>query len=324
MKLVYVLGAGGFIGGHVVRTLIDNGIVLDSVRHRDFRMIAVDKKPLAQWWQTFDHPDGLSMVDDWDIAEQGVPLWTGEILAVIDLAADMGGMGYIIGHELQTMMNVKIAVRTVEFCKQNDVQHALFASSACVYPYVDGPLHESLAYTGMPEPGYGEEKLFSERLFNVAGYSTVRFHNVYGPHGSWCDGREKAPAAICRKVAEAKRDGRNYVKVWGTGDALRTYLYVEDAVRLTLGVLGHRSFKGPVNVGSTELISVDGLVRLVSDIAGHSVGIHHEPGPVGAPSRCSQNDLLITHLGDYPRWSLRDGLTETYQWIEQQVNNAKT
>lgn len=282
MKIV-VLGAGGFIGGHLVARLLREG----------HWVIAVDIKD--NWWQRHAYENVQA-----DAATYELPVCD----LVFDLAADMGGMGYIHSKRLETMMSARIALNVV----RQRPPRAIFASSACVYPYVDRPLVESLVYTGMPEPGYGEEKLFSERLFNEAGYQTVRFHNVYGPYGSWNDGREKAPAAVLRKVLIEKQ---NPLQLWGKAPGtVRTFLYVDDAVEGLMRMM-RSGYPGPVNLGSDQPVTIEQLAR----IAGYTGEIQWIDGPEGAPCRISENTLCDQMLGVWDRVSLVDGMRATGEWM---------
>lgn len=309
---VMVLGAGGFIGGHLCARLREQGHFV----------IGVDVKPIADWWQShcdIVRPDTRVGVDFDHIDDE-------PCTAIVNLAADMGGMGYIHNHHVETMNSVDTTLGSVRYAKRYSVSKYVFASSACVYPYVGGRLREDTVYHGSPERGYGEEKLFSERYVAENGYSVVRFHNVYGPMGSWRDGREKAPAAICRKVAEAKLTGDTSIELWGQEPgALRTYLYVSDAVDAVIRMLEHPTFRGPVNVGSEELVSVRQLMMAAVAASGAPAPlIKWVDGPVGAPTRCSHNDLCTRELfpersGDWVRVSLGAGIQKTYEWIESQL-----
>ncbi len=314
-----VAGGGGFIGGHLSRALLERGA--RSVR-------CVDVKPLEEWYQV--HPDtermqlDLSLLNDCRRATEGVDV-------VINLAADMGGMGFIEANKALCMLSVLINTHLLEASREAGVQRFLFSSSACVYngskqkrPDVTA-LSESDAYPADPEDGYGWEKLFSERMCRHFeedfGLETrvVRYHNVYGPHGTWDGGREKAPAAICRKVAQAVRTGRHEIEIWGDGEQTRSFLYISDCVEGTLRVLnGH--VNAPINVGSSELVSINDLVATVERIAGVTLERHYRlDAPLGVRGRNSDNTIIERELGWLPSVSLADGLRPTYEWIARQM-----
>ena len=250
---------------------------------------------------------------------------------VYALAADMGGMGFISANHAQILRNnALIDIHTLEAARQNDAKRLLFASSACVYPdYLQErtdvtPLREEQAYPAAPQDAYGWEKLLIERLCmhyaDECGLETrvVRFHNIFGPYGTWQGGREKAPAALCRKVAVAKLVGPTTVEIWGDGEQTRSFCYVDDGVegiyRLMLS-----GYRHPLNLGQERLISMTGLLALVAGIAGISVQPHHVAGPQGVRGRSSDNSRLRSVLGWEPRISLEDGLRRTYDWIEELV-----
>ena len=314
-----VTGAGGFIGGHLTAALLAEG---RSVR-------AVDRKPPDRWYQR--HPDaenvtsGLSTVDDCRAVLAGVD---GE---VYHLAADMGGMGFIEQNRAACMLSVLPSTNLLLAARDADVRRYFYASSACVYAADRQtssdvtPLREEDAYPAMPEDGYGWEKLFSERMarhfredFGLAT-RVARYHNVFGPHGSWRGGREKAPAALCRKVATAALTGEREIEIWGDGKQSRSFLYVSDCVEGTLR-LTRGDWPEPVNIGSAELVTIDELVDLIEEIAGIRVRRRYRrDAPQGVRGRNSDNTRVRAVLGWEPSTPLRDGLAQTYRWIHDQV-----
>lgn len=314
-----VAGAGGFIGGHISRALLERGA--SDVR-------CVDLKPFDDWYQTHEASErlqlDLSRLDDCRQATEGMDV-------VINLAADMGGMGFIEANKALCMLSVLINTHLLAASRDAGARRFLFASSACVYngskqtrPDVTD-LSEGDAYPADPEDGYGWEKLFSERMCRHFeedfGIETrvVRYHNVYGPHGTWDGGREKAPAAICRKVASAVRSGRHEIEIWGDGQQTRSFLYIDDCVEGTLRVLdGH--VNAPINVGSSELVSIDDLVATVERIAGVTLERRYKlDAPLGVRGRNSDNSMIERELGWLPSVSLEGGLRPTYDWIMSQM-----
>lgn len=312
--VVVVAGAGGFIGGHLVAAL----------RARGERVRAVDVKPLAEWHQAFADVENvvadLQALDACHDAVRGAR-------AVYQLAADMGGMGFIEQHRALCMLSVLINTHMLLAARDAGVERFFYASSACVYnaekqrsPEVV-PLREEDAYPAMPEDGYGWEKLFSERMCRHFredfGLQTrvARYHNVYGPHGTWEGGREKAPAAICRKVVEAVASGDHTIEIWGDGTQTRSFMYIDDCVRGTLALTAGGEVE-PLNVGSSELVTINGLVDLVEEIAGVRLERRYRlDAPRGVNGRNSDNTRLRAALGWEPSTRLRDGLARTYAWI---------
>jgi GDP-D-mannose 3',5'-epimerase len=313
-----VTGAGGFIGGHLVRELIARGV---NVR-------AVDCKPLEQWFQV--HDGGENRVLDLSLREAGEEAVAG-IADVYNLAADMGGMGFIEGNKGLCMLSVLINTHLLIAAHDASVERFFYSSSACVYPAARqsspdvAPLQEEDAYPADPEDGYGWEKLFSERMcrhyledFGLEA-RVARYHNVYGPNGSWTGGREKAPAAICRKVAEAVQSGSEEIEVWGDGKQTRSFMYVDDCVRGTIEVLAGPRIE-PINLGSAELVTIDQLVDTVEQIAGAKLRRSYRPdAPQGVRGRNSDNTRFRETYGWEPSISLREGLEKTYEWISAQV-----
>jgi len=317
---VLVTGAGGFIGGHLVADLLNQG--------KDVR--AVDIKPQDEWYQV--HADAENVVAD--CADMGdahkIAVGTEEIY---NLAADMGGMGFIENNKAECMLSVLTSTNVLVAARDAGTQRYFYSSSACVYagdkqtdPNVTA-LKESDAYPADPEDGYGWEKLFSERMARHFredfGIETrvARYHNVYGPLGTWTGGREKAPAAICRKVLEAKHSGSNQIEIWGDGKQTRSFLYIDECLEGTIRLTRSASFEGPVNIGSEEMVTINQLVDIVSDIAGKRLNKKHIAGPTGVRGRNSDNRLIEQRLGWKPSATLRAGLEKTYSWIERQVHS---
>ncbi|HSM65508.1 MAG TPA: NAD-dependent epimerase/dehydratase family protein [Ilumatobacteraceae bacterium] len=319
---ILVAGGGGFIGGHLVKALVADGHEVRSV----------DIKPIDQWWQ--QHPQVENWADT-DLMEfDACRRATQGVDQVFNLAADMGGMGFIENNKAACMLSVLIGTHLLQAAVNNDVERLFYASSACVYaaehqtdPNVTA-LKESDAYPAMPEDGYGWEKLFSERMARHFredyGIQTrvARYHNVYGPNGSWTGGREKAPAALCRKIAECVVEGRDEVEVWGDGEQTRSFMFVDDCVQGSR-MLMESDVTDPINIGSSELVSINGLIDIISDIAGITVTRRHDlSAPQGVRGRNSDNTMILDKLGWEPSTSLRDGLEVTYAWILDQVRSA--
>jgi nucleoside-diphosphate-sugar epimerase len=313
-----VAGAGGFIGGHLVARLLAEGR----------RVTAVDVKPDHRWYQR--HGAAVNLRADLSRREECLRAMA-DIDEVYNLAADMGGIGFIESNRAACMLSVLINTHLLLAAREHRVQRYFYASSACVYPAyrqdspVVEPLREDMACPAQPEDGYGWEKLFSERMcrhfaedFGLT-VRVARFHNVYGPHGSWNDGREKAPAALCRKVAEAVRDGRSEIEVWGDGTRTRSFMYIDDCVEGLRRIMDS-DLAEPVNLGTSELVTVDELADLVARTAG--VRLRHRydtAAPQGVHGRNSDNALIRGALGWEPGIRLAEGLRPTYDWIARQV-----
>ena len=314
-----VTGGGGFIGGHLVAELLRRG---QAVR-------AVDVKPLAEWEQVFDDADNRVLDAS---SAQGAREAVDGVADVYNLAADMGGIGFIEGNRARCMLSSLISTNVLVAARDAGVERFFYSSSACVYPVERQtsedvtPLREEDAYPAMPEDGYGWEKLFAERLCRHFaedfGLRTrvARYHNVYGPHGTWRGGREKAPAAICRKVAEAARSGAREIEIWGDGNQTRSFMYVDDCVEGTLRIAGGESAE-PVNLGSSELVTINQLVDLVEEIAGVELERSFDlSAPQGVRGRNSDNTRIRETYGWEPSVSLREGLETTYAWIFDQAD----
>lgn len=313
-ELIVVAGGGGFIGGQIVRDLLRKG----------HRVRSVDIKPVTEWWQVFDEADNV--VTDLRLKASCEQACAGAA-TVYQLAADMGGMGFIEHNKALCMLSVLINTHMLEASVSVGVQRFFYASSACVYnadKQADTrvvPLKEGDAYPAMPEDGYGWEKLFSERMcrhfMEDFGLQTrvARLHNVYGPHGTWDGGREKAPAAICRKVIDAKVRGRHSIEIWGDGQQTRSFQYIDDCVYGAQAILAS-DITEPINLGSSELVTINGLVDIAEDIAGIRVERRYNlSAPKGVNGRNSDNTKILSLLGWEPSTRLRDGLERTYSWI---------
>ena len=316
---IVVCGGGGFIGGHLVADLLRQG-------HRAVR--SVDVKPFDDWYQKFPAAENLQL-DLRDLVACEKALEGASV--VYNLAADMGGMGFIENNRALCMLTVLINTHLLMAAKKHGAKQFFYASSACVYaadkqtdPNVTA-LKEADAYPAMPEDGYGWEKLFSERMcrhfredFGIAT-RVARFHNVYGPHGTWTGGREKAPAAICRKVIQAKLSGKHEIEIWGDGKQTRSFMYIEDCLLGTQRILNSDILE-PLNLGSSELVSINQLVDLVEDIAGVKLQRNYNlTAPKGVNGRNSDNTRIQQLMGWEPSTRLRDGLEKTYAWIHEQI-----
>ena len=322
-KSALVLGAGGFIGSHLVKRLKAEGFWVRGVdlKHPSFSQSYADEFVVGDLRRT-DFVDQV-LSDDFD--------------EVYQLAADMGGAGYIFTgeHDADVMHNsATINLNVLDRAWQVKFKGLLFySSSACIYPLhnqldPDNPrCSEDTAYPANPDSEYGWEKLFSERLYQAfhRNYGlkcrVARYHNVFGPEGSWNNGKEKAPAAICRKVAEAPRGGT--VQIWGDGKQTRSFLYIDDCVEATIR-LTRSEFRGPVNIGSEEMIALNQLAQLVAEVAGKKINIVNVPGPLGVRGRNSDNALVKRELGWEPRLTLREGIAATYPWISAQVGQLRS
>jgi nucleoside-diphosphate-sugar epimerase len=319
MKTALVLGAGGFIGGHMVKRLKSEG----------YWVRGVDKKL---------HEHEYSHADDFQLADLTLQ---SDVRRVIDdihfdevyqLAADMGGAGYINTnlYDADVMHNsATINLNVLHRCKQMSIKKVFFSSSACVYneelqsTNVNPDCRESSAYPAHPDSEYGWEKLFSERLFHAYNRQhgmqnkVARFHNIFGPYGTWDGGKEKFPAAICRKIAKAN-DG-DEIEIWGDGEQTRSFLYIDDCIEGVRHLMNSETFHGPVNIGADQMISINDTVDLVAQIAGKTIRKKHIDGPTGVRGRNSNNELIEEKLNWRPSQNLKEGLKETYRWINFHV-----
>lgn len=312
-----IAGAGGFIGGHLARAVLDEG---SEVR-------CVDRKPLGEWYQV--HEGAENVVADLREIESCTRACDG-VVECYQLAADMGGIGFIENNKALCMLSVLISTHMLMAAQEQGVERFFYSSSACVYradkqDSADvAPLREEDAYPAMPEDGYGWEKLFSERMCRHfredLGVPTrvARYHNVYGPKGAWDDGREKAPAAICRKVAQAKRTGVHEIEIWGDGSQTRSFMYIDDCVEGTLAI-ARSGIVDPINLGSSELVTINGLVDAAEEIAGVKLKRRYLlDRPKGVNGRNSDNRTILEKLGWEPSIRLKTGLERTYRWIYDQ------
>lgn len=320
MRRILVAGGGGFIGGWLVKELLSQGN----------QVFAVDIKPMSEWSQVF--PEATNSVRDLSSLENCFKSTTG-IEEVYNLAADMGGMGFIENNKAACMLSVLINTHLLMASKENGVSKYFFASSACVYNAskqnqtdID-PLREEDAYPAMPEDGYGWEKLFSERMcrhfYEDYGLETrvARYHNVYGPNGTWDGGREKAPAALCRKVATAKASGTNSIEIWGDGEQTRSFTYIEDCIEGSIKLM-NSDIREPLNIGSSQMVSINSMVEIIGGIAGVELTRKYNlEAPKGVRGRNSDNTRIQDLLNWQPSISLSTGLSATYKWIEEQVNS---
>jgi GDP-D-mannose 3', 5'-epimerase len=321
-KTVVVAGGGGFIGGHLVQDLVSQG----------HRVHVADVKPIDQWWQVSEEAVNRPDLDVGDLANASSVIPDGAD-EVYNLAADMGGMGFIHHNKLDCMLSVLPSTAMPQAARHRGVGMFFYSSSACVYPDYRQteadvrPLREEDAYPAMPEDGYGWEKLFTERLcrhfLEDAGLQTrvARYHNVYGPQGTWTGGREKAPAALSRKIATAVLTGESSIEIWGDGEATRTFMYVDDCVEGTQ-MIARADSPEPVNLGSEELVSINHLATLIEQIAGVELQHVHVTGPQGVRGRSSDNTVISDRYGWAPSIKLVDGLERTYSWVHDQVRRS--
>lgn len=317
-KLIVVCGGGGFIGGHLVKDLLSQG----------HRVRCVDKKSQAEWYQRSAFAENLVLdLESKDACYQALQ----GADEVYNLAADMGGMGFIENNKALCMLSVLINTHLLQAAKDIGITRFFYASSACVYaadkqttPENPG-LKESDAYPALPEDGYGWEKLFSERMcrhfredFGIEA-RVARYHNVYGPFGTYKGGREKAPAAVCRKVIEAQVSGSNEIEIWGDGEQTRSFMFIDDCVKGTQDILASEILD-PINLGSAEMVTINQLVDIVEGIAGVKLKRKYLlDAPKGVRGRSSDNTLINELMGWEPSIKLVDGLRKTYDWIKSEM-----
>ena len=323
-ELVLITGAGGFIGGSLVADFRKQGY--QKIR-------AVDIKPLEEWYQRFDDVENLSLdlnaKENCDRSARGA-------YQIYNFAANMGGMGFIENNKALCMLSVLINTQMVRAAHEHGVQKFFYSSSACVYngdkqrDTACPGLKEEDAYPALAEDGYGWEKLFSERMCRHFredfGLCTrvARFHNVYGPNGTWYGGREKAPAAICRKVIEAKLSGSGQIEIWGSGQQTRSFMYIDDCLQ-GVEMIMHSDILEPINLGSAEMVSINQLVDMVEEIAGIKLKRSYNlNAPKGVTGRSSDNTLIKQYLNWEPSTPLRTGLEKTYAWIHDQYVARET
>jgi nucleoside-diphosphate-sugar epimerase len=317
-NLVVVAGAGGFIGGNLISTLRTQG-------HKRIR--GVDIKPLEEWYQHFDDVENLSL--DLNLREN-CEMASKDAYEVYNLAANMGGMGFIERNKALCMLSVLINTHMLQAALKYGVKRFFYSSSACVYngdkqkAFEAPSLKEADAYPALAEDGYGWEKLFSERMCrhfheDFGLYTRVaRFHNVYGPWGTWYGGREKAPAAICRKVIEAKVSSKHEIDIWGSGNQTRSFMFIEDCIK-GINLIMNSEVLEPINLGSSEAVTINQLVDIVEEIAGIKLRRTYDlSAPKGVNGRNSDNTLIKKYLNWEPNTTLRIGLEKTYRWIYDQ------
>ncbi len=322
MKKALVCGAGGFIGSHLVKKLKREGFWVRGVdlKYPEYSKTAADEFIVR------------------DLREQKVCI---DILdypfdEVYQLAADMGGAGYIFtgDHDADVMHNsATINLNIVHYGHKVGIKKIFYSSSACIYPEYnqmdpDNPkCSEESAYPANPDSEYGWEKLFSERMYfaynrnHDMNICIARFHNIFGPEGTWTDGKEKAPAAICRKVAETKEGGE--IEIWGDGKQTRSFLYIDECLEGVRRLMDSPTFRGPVNIGSEEMVTINKLTEIVMEAADKKLSLNHIDGPLGVRGRNSDNKLIKKELGWAPSKPLKDGIRETYKWISEQVKSTK-
>ena len=320
-KKILVVGAGGFIGGHLVKKLLANGN----------QIICCDIKPKEYWFQDFDETENHYAMDMKDIlncrkVSKGLNY-------VFNMACNMGGMGFIENNKAECMQSVLINTNLLVACNEHKVEKYFFSSSACAYnidkqqqSFIEG-LKEDDAYPANPEDGYGWEKLFSERMCRhfMEDYGIqvriARYHNIYGPYGTYDGGREKAPAALCRKIIQAKKENSQSIDVWGDGEQTRTFLFIDECIEGTLKLF-ESDYSEPINIGSDEQVSINQMIDIISEIAEiEKLNKNYQlDKPKGVRGRSSNNELIKKVLNWSYQMSLKDGLTKTYKWIESEMS----
>jgi nucleoside-diphosphate-sugar epimerase len=313
-KNILVCGAGGFIGGHLAKKFILEG----------FNVTCVDVKPFELWFQLHENSNNLEL-DLQDLTNCETSVKNQDY--VFNMACNMGGIGFIEWNKAKCMLSVLINTHLLKACKNSNVEKYFFSSSACAYntmlqenTFIEG-LKEEDAYPAFPEDGYGWEKLFSERMCRhfyedfKLDTKVARYHNIFGPIGTFDGGREKSPAALCRKVANAKINKTEEIEVWGDGKQTRSYLYIDDCVEATINLF-NSDINEPINIGSEEQVSINQMLQMIENIADYKVKkIYNLEMPVGVRGRSSNNDKIKKELGWEPNFSLFNGLEKTYNWI---------
>ena len=320
-KKILIVGAGGFIGGHLVKRLLNNNNFI----------VAVDLKPKEYWFQDYESVENHYSLDMKEISN--CRKVTKDIDYVFNMACNMGGMGFIENNKAECMQSVLINTNLLISCKENKIKRYFFSSSACAYNktkqqevFIEG-LKEDDAYPADPEDGYGWEKLFSERMcrhfMEDYGISVrvARYHNIYGPYGTFDGGREKAPAALCRKVFNARKNNESKIEVWGDGMQTRSFLYIDDCIEGTLKLF-ESNYSEPVNIGSDEQVSINQMIEIIEDISQTKKleRIYKLDKPKGVRGRSSNNDLVKKVLNWSFKVQLRDGLKKTYNWISEEMS----
>jgi GDP-D-mannose 3',5'-epimerase len=322
MRKILIAGAGGFIGGHLASKFI---------KDKNIQLICVDIKPIEYWFQIFDDAENHSL----DLKDYNNTIKVTEgVDDIFNLACNMGGMGFIENNKAECMLSVLINTNLLRAASVNKCEKYLFSSSACVYngskqneTFIPG-LKETDAYPAEPEDGYGWEKLFSERMCRHFtedfGLETrvVRFHNIYGPVGTFDGGREKAPAALCRKIIKAKAEKSEMIDVWGDGEQTRSFLYIDDCLDGMLKVFNSNS-REVFNVGSEEQVSINQMIDIIQEISKHKISKNYQlDKPLGVRGRSSDNDFIKKTIGWEPKNSLKVGLVKTYAWIQDQIKSG--
>jgi nucleoside-diphosphate-sugar epimerase len=320
MKKILITGAGGFIAGHLVKKLKDT-----------HEIIAIDKKPLNEWYQVFSDVDNIvGDLTDYDLAckvSEGVE-------EVYHLACEMGGIGFIEHNKTLCMLSIIPDVNMLKAAHKNNVKKFLFASTACIYPIYKQqttypePLVEDSAYPADPEDGYGWEKLFMERMcrhfqedFKIQT-RVIRYHNVYGPHGTWDGGREKSPAALSRKLIEAIDNETFEIEIWGDGEQTRSFMYIDDAIEGTIRIMNSEC-SDPLNLGSDRMVSINAMVDILENISNVKLKRKYVSGPLGVRGRNSNNEKIKSVIGWDPSIPLEEGLKKTLEWIKGQYYESK-
>ena len=322
MKKVLICGAGGFIGGHLVSHFLNQG---------NIEIICADIKPKEFWFQINSDLKNHSLdLKDYDNTLK----MTDGVDYIFNFACNMGGMGFIENNKAECMLSVLVNTNLLRAAKENNCEKYFFSSSACVYnaskqkeTFISG-LKESDAYPADPEDGYGWEKLFSERMCRHFtedfGIETrvARYHNIYGPMGTFDGGREKAPAALCRKIIEAKKNGIKSIDVWGDGEQTRSFLYIDDCIKGTLDVFNSKKYD-VFNIGSEEQVSINEMINKIEEIADYKVERNYQlDKPKGVRGRSSDNNYVTKTIGWRSENTLKEGLAKTYKWIEAQINSG--